>query len=190
MFYKLNNGKTLEVIQDEDAQNPRTEWDNLGIMVCFHNRYILGDQKHGYDFSPEQFKSWADMKRRIELWVDTAVILPIYMYDHSGLTIKTTPFSCPWDSGQIGFIFVPKSKARKEYEVKRITKEIREKIELCLLSEVETYNQYLTGDVYGFKVISAEGEEEDSCWGFYGHDPKENGMLDHVGAKLLEEVEA
>ncbi len=189
MTYELNNGKTLEVIQDEDAQNPRTEFDNLGTMICFHNRYRLGD-KHDYDVRPEYYGSWKDMIKRFGRANDAAVILPIYMYDHSGITISTTPFSCPWDSGQIGFIFIPKSKVREEYKVKRISPKLRDKITTYLLGEVETYNQFLTGDVYGFKVMNAEGEEEDSCWGFYGSDPKENGMLDHVGAKLLEEVEA
>ena len=27
------------------------------------------------------------------------VILPLYLYDHSGITMNTTGFSCPWDSG-------------------------------------------------------------------------------------------
>lgn len=41
------------------------------------------------------------------------VILPLYLYDHSGITISTGPFSCPWDSGQVGWIYAPKDTFRK-----------------------------------------------------------------------------
>ena len=44
---------------------------------------------------------------------DKYVILPLYLYDHSGITISTGPFSCPWDSGQVGWIYAPKDTFRK-----------------------------------------------------------------------------
>ncbi len=45
--------------------------------------------------------------------------------------------------------------------------------------EVEVYDQYLRGDVWGFEVIE-DGEVKDSCWGFFGFDPLTNGILDHL----------
>jgi len=36
------------------------------------------------------------------------VILPLYLYDHGGITMSTGAFSCPWDSGQVGWIYAPK----------------------------------------------------------------------------------
>jgi hypothetical protein len=39
-----------------------------------------------------------------------------------------------------------------------------------LIGEVKTYDDYLTGNVYGYKVIDEQGNEEDSCWGYYGED--------------------
>jgi len=38
------------------------------------------------------------------------VILPLYLYDHSGITMSTSVFSCPWDSGQVGWIYASKQK--------------------------------------------------------------------------------
>jgi hypothetical protein len=59
---------------------------------------------------------------------------------------------------------------RKEYNVKRVSKKMRAKIEKYLTGEVETYDQYLTGEVYGFTIEKGEDEEHvDSCWGFYGY---------------------
>jgi hypothetical protein len=83
--------------------------------------------------------------------------------------MNTTGFSCPWDSGQVGWIYITREKVRKEYGCKRVTKKMVEKIKGYLRNEVETYDQYLTGDVYGFRITDEETEEEmDSCWGFFG----------------------
>ena len=35
-------GYIIEIHQDFDPMNPRTEWDNLGIMVTSHGKYIIG----------------------------------------------------------------------------------------------------------------------------------------------------
>jgi len=35
-----------------------------------------------------------------------------------------------------------------------------------------------------------EGDEIDSCWGFFGDNPMENGIADHIGTELAEELEA
>ena len=175
--YKLKDGKTLRVIQDNTPENPR-RWDNLGTMICFHRKYSLGD-KHDYNHS--NYGNWQEMKNDIIKSEDACVILPLYLYDHGGITMNTTGFSCPWDSGQVGWLFISKAKVRKEYNVKRINKKLIELVTSNLKGEVETYDQYLTGDVYGFKVINEEGNEEDSCWGFFGSDVTTNGMLEHVG---------
>jgi len=154
---------TVNIYPDDLNESPR-EWDNLGTMVCFHGRYNLGD-KHNYQ-SPE------DLNRYVTN--ENCVSLPLYLYDHSGITISTSPFSCPWDSGQVGIIFISHENIRKEYSVKRITKKVREKVIKYLIGEVKTYDDFLTGSVYGFNatLTDKDGEEiaEDSCWGYYGDD--------------------
>lgn len=172
---------TIKIIQDDDPCNPRTEWDNLGVMVCFHNRYQIGDEGHG--FRAEDYKGWDDLEADIEREHGPSIILPIYMYDHSGITIRTTPFSCQWDSGQIGFIFLQKERARKEYGWKVINKKREEQLRGYLKGEVEVYDQYLTGNVYGYQVVSPDGEDLDSCWGYYG-DPEESGLLDEARSHI------
>ena len=191
--YILPNNRILVINADDYPENPRS-WDNLGTMACFHNRYNLGD--NNIPFSSDEFDSWKEMEDYIINKLDAAVVLPMYMYDHSGITINTTGFSCPWDSGQIGFIYVTKEKLRKDYNVKRITKDLLDKATRCLLSEVATYDQYVTGDVYRFEILKQEvcdkecthEEVEDSCSGFYGSDIKENGILDHICEEDLKAV--
>lgn len=157
----------IDIIQDTDPESPRT-WDNLGTMVCFHSGYILGD-KHDYDH--RDYSGWEEMENDIIKRENVGVILPLFLYVHSGITMNTTGFSCRWDSGQVGFIFVSKEKIREEYGVKRISKKMLDRIEGYLVGEVETYDQYLRGDVYGYRITDTETDEElDSCWGFYGSD--------------------
>jgi hypothetical protein len=48
---------------------------------------------------------------------------------------------------------------------------------------VSVYDDYLTGNVYGFIVEERNGddwEEVDSCWGFYGDDIHTNGIADYL----------
>jgi hypothetical protein len=164
----------IEIFPDNDPETPR-EWSNLGKMICFHKRYSLGD-KHDYNHS--DYNSWDEMEKAIVKENNVAVILPLYLYDHSGITISTTPFSCGWDSGRIGFIYVSKEDVLKEFGGKIVTKKLKEKAEGILKGEVKTYDQYLVGDVYGYKISKVSTceqghehkEEIDSCWGFYGED--------------------
>jgi hypothetical protein len=172
----------LRVVQDSNGDSPR-EWSNLGTMICFHNRYDLGD-KHSYN--SDDYSGWEEMKKAIlEEEGRGAVILSLYLYDHSGITMRTSSFSCRWDSGQVGFIVVNKKSILAEFGGKIVTKKLREKVEGILEGEVETYSQYLEGDIYGFQIVDEDDEVVDSCYGFYGTDFLTNGMLEYIDADLL-----
>lgn len=161
-------GYTIKVYQDDDPMNPRIDFDNFGHMVCSHGRYNLGDIQIGrYQHNKECFPDVEYAKEFVKR--KDIISLPLYLYDHSGLTMQTYPFSCPWDSGQVGFIYVTKEEIRKEYSCKLVTKKIREKAIALLKSEVEIYDQYLTGNVWGYRIFDSQGEERDSCWGYYGN---------------------
>ena len=93
------------------------------------------------------------------------MILPLYLYDHSGITMNTTGFSCPWDSGQVGWIYADKRRIEAEYG--KVTPETMEKARQVLEGEVKSYDYFLTGQCYGFQLFR-EDVEVDSCWGFLG----------------------
>jgi hypothetical protein len=158
----------LKIEQDTDPMNPRTEWDNLGTMVCFHNRYDLGDNT---DYRSKDYNGWDELKQGIIENEGEVVILPLYLYDHSGITISTSSFDCRWDSGQIGFIFMSKHKIKKE--------EIDEtKVIEYLKGEVETYDKYLTGENYRYTIYEIE-----TC--SLGHEHK--NVVECCGSYLSEE---
>lgn len=206
----MSNILRYRLEQDFDARNPRTEFDNFGTLIACHKRYTLSDEdakpawlehdeRHGYYYREEydprahervrtvkHISSWDDIEAELSRDIkdegdEIAVLLPVYLYDHSGITIRTTPFSCPWDSGRVGLIYVTKAQVREAFGVKRISAKTLERARQGLEGEVGEFNQYLTGDVYGYIVERVpldedgfeqddEAEELDSCWGFYGHD--------------------
>lgn len=166
-YKKAENEKgVLKIVYDDSPESPR-EWDNLSRMVCFHGRYSLGDS---HNYKSGDYNGWDGLSMAIKKDYDVAVILPLYLYDHSGITISTSAFSCPWDSGQVGFVFVTKEDIRNNYGIKRVTKKLIEEVEKIIISEIETYDDYLRGNVYGFILEDNEGNQIDSCFGFYGDD--------------------
>ena len=172
-----NEKYKLEIFDDLDPTNPR-EFDTLGTMICFHNRYKLGDET---DLKSSNFSSWEDLESHLYKKENALIAIPIFMYDHSGLWINTTGFSCPWDSGQVGYIYASKEKVRKEYNCKRISNNLKEAIKEMLCSEINLYNHYLSGNVYSFTLTDKEKDEElENSSGFYGADCIENGIFDYV----------
>jgi hypothetical protein len=148
----------VEIDFDHDPLNPRKYYDNFGHMVCWHSRYDLGDEQ------PKQ-----DPAEWIDAFVKSsrgAVMLPLYLYDHSGITMKTSPFSCPWDSGQVGWIYVSREEILRELGGSRLTEALRDWAREILRGEVEIYDKYLTGETYQFVVFDCNGEVLDSGGGF------------------------
>ncbi len=210
---------TLEVETDYNPESPR-EWSNLCTMICWHSRYSLGD-KHSFsdplDFMMNLYREvmgeswfykhksddWSDILRALQE-SNLVLIKVINLYDHSGLTVSTSdgyPYNDRWDAGCVGFIYVTKKTIFKECG--NITEENwKERADKYLEGEMEAYDQYLRGDVYGFtltkKVVEQETcphcgevireyedeEDVDSCWGFYGDCLEENGILDNLGNGL------
>lgn len=171
-------GYTIEIGLDEYAESPR-EWCNLGYMVCQHSRYTLGDDN--LEYHGESILD--DLKRHLKdkgLELRDVVYLPLYLYDHSGITMSTTPFSCRWDSGQVGWIYVTKEQIRREYGVKRVSKALREKVETVLKGEVATYDQYLTGEVYAWSILDDNEETVEAVCGFYDYEQALKEAKEHI----------
>jgi len=142
IFVSLDQTPLIMASYTFDPDDPR-QYDNLGKMVCFHRRYSLGD-KHNYKFY--DYNGWEEMKSDIVKKEDVLVILPLYLYDHSGITMNTTGFSCPWDSGQVGWVYATKKDIREWYGLKRINNPYIDKVREVLLEEVKIYDRYLTGE--------------------------------------------
>lgn len=162
----------IKIFTDDDAMNPRSDFDNAGKMVCFHKRYKLGDKT---ELSADDFENWDELAKHLTDNEGAKVIFPLWLYDHSGITISAKPFSCSWDSGRVGFIYMD-DKGLEEFGGDIET------AKRCLLSEVEVYDDYLRGNVYGYTVTDLQGNEIDSCWGYFGDYDSEYGVLSEAKA--------
>ena len=149
--------------------------------------------KEFYEQTPRQKNNmlleWDEIHRNV---IHTAFdkhfySLPLYLYDHSGITISTGPFSCPWDSGQIGFIYLSHDRADQEIGTQypsahpngQVYDTRHDHVMAIMRGEVETYDQYIRGEVFGFRV-EKDDTLIDSCWGFFGRDWRKNGIADHI----------
>ena len=181
-----HDGVTVNIYYDEDPQhaNPR-EMDNVTTFVCWHPDYILGDfqirNPEGRGavetiFETEtgrtSFESMYVLHRYLTLMYGAKRITPLYLYDHSGISIRAgspSPFdSGGWDTTMVGFAFCTEERINvccgegDEYRTD-------EWIDKAIQGDVEEYDKYLTGQVYGF-VVDEDGPDEESCWGFLGDD--------------------
>ena len=133
-----------------DCQSPRILYDNLGVFLRFHkHRGIIGDEVFPVDeyyLDYNDFNGWDEMEAYIWKYFDPAIVLNVYMFSHSGETFNTTGFACPWDSGQVGFIFAPKKAVRNWYDIKRVTKKRSKIVRKALIGEIEEYDRWVRGE--------------------------------------------
>lgn len=223
---EVYKGYRIVLHADSDPENPRKGMDNLGTMVCFHRRYNLGDEHNysnpmdllvtlGVDEEEIGVNPTDDLGDGSKLRI---VWEPLYLYDHSGITMKTTPFSCPWDSGQVGIIYVTYARIAQEENVPEAerstwvpTAEQIAQYETILKGEVEVYDTYIRGDVLGYRIyekadaseedddlqiFTEEDDEfwneddEDSCWGFYGQEDALEAAKEVIDAMVNEDETA
>ena len=203
MYYVASNGiKTVVIERDDEPMNPRTEYDNLSKMVCWHGSYRLGDNHNCADpadfvreladeylslfeiisaiksgklrdvhliengdgfvietknmsYSKESgisnfSQAWEETGYRLDKDLnvlegndleqvkddllseaytseilnllnesENLAILPLYLYDHGGISMSTGSFvgkapHAEWDSGIVGYIYIDKETALKD----------------------------------------------------------------------------
>lgn len=192
-------GYRIAIEHDEDAQSPR-EWDNLGTIAYKHSRYKLGEETIddpidwligllGMEDEEDVEYSYEYLRKLQDKAQDVMVIMPLYIYEHSGITISASSFGCRWDSGQFGYIYCTLENAIKNWMLpadstwQTMMKDwhgeghitLYDATTRVLQGEIKTFDQYLTGDVYGFNIYELdedgeEGDSVDSYWGYFGDD--------------------
>lgn len=193
------DGRKLRLVieQDRFSDDPRS-WDNIGTMLCCHREYQLGDcnsnketelqlaeicRKYGKSDEEIDEMTFGEEVQFI-LNQDNICGLPLWLYDHSGISISTGRV-CPWDSSFVGLIFV-----EKDFYLAQMCLKDEEgwkaKAKETLEGEIETYSSFLEGNVYAWalyeptviirqsmdgeelsRTIDEEGEIVDSICGFY-----------------------
>jgi hypothetical protein len=173
--WKASNKEfTIEIGQDPYADSPRM-LDNMCSMVTWHRNMELCENNvpmDDYDGPTDVLEQFVKDNNK-----NVRVYCPVYAYQHSGITLSLTPFSCPWDSGQVGWIWVTEEGLR-EYGREDCSHDFLYDL---MKAEVEALDQYLQGDVYEVFVTDNEtGEQTDYCGSFYTTDWNDNGMHDFL----------
>lgn len=153
------HGCRIEIHIDPFAENPRTEWDQLGKFWAWDRHGSTGDANPGLD--PRDYNGWEEFDAALaEAHPGIRVALPVYRYSHGGNAYSTSPFSCIWDSGRVGVIFYEAGGEIDDWTDERITE--------ALKHEISEYNAWASGDFCEFRVIGDNPSDGfvSTCCGF------------------------
>lgn len=105
-------------------------------------------------------------KTRLVLKPNILAAESLYLYNHSGLTISHSSFSCKWDSGCIGWHYITKEAAAENWPSLQ-GEELEAVAMRCLKAELREYDMYLRGEVWTLIIEDEEGELVDiaTCYG-------------------------
>lgn len=96
-------------------------------------------------------------------------LFPLEAYIHGGVRLYFRG-GCvvdrAWDVSQVGAVLVSKQEWPDQDKAVNAAKGL-----------IDTWNDYLSGNVYGFVITDSNGQDVESCWGFYGDYDKEGGAL-------------
>ena len=204
MYASYDRDVTLVVKSMEHPTNPRGELA-FGTIVCWGKHRPLGDFHiyanpieflmqfahpagareeilHGYLLKERSEEDTIKELYELAKSNPEVCILPFYLYEHSGQTVSTVPFSCPWDSKQVGWIYITKAQLGS-FEANW------DEVEQHLEKEVELYDHFIRGDVYEFELARllecpcckhSSKEVLARGWNFFGTDFVNNGLKEEL----------
>ena len=158
-------GFDIEIIPDSHPQSP-DEWDNEDCFLVYDHRQFSVERK-GFD-PREIYEAKKESGKKL---YDGYWVFGVDAYIHSGVALslanETNFPDRRWDVSTTGFALVKRVKGWSwtEDNARKIARSI-----------VEEWNDYLSGNVYGYNIE----ETGDSCWGFYGDYDAKDGCLDEA----------
>jgi hypothetical protein len=162
----------IKITYDEDGAQWLTDEiheGDFGTFVAWHRRSSLGKVN---------FPRHEEYLERVPAG---ALRVPVYLYEHGGMALSTEPFSCPWDSGQVGiWIFTSE-------DLVKVYGEDTDETRATAVEGVAAQLRYMT-DVYAGNVWRFESED-DACGGFVGDAALED-MKGYLPEELHGELEA
>ncbi len=173
--YKLKSGNILRVFPDSDPESPDT-WSNEDMFLVYDHRdftvkrdgfhpkdifeHINAKEpvKADYDDNGLYEMDYNDYAESINLEYNNYYIFTVYATIHSGVHLSLARGGQVWDVSSTGFVLVKKDHISDEinkswkdiYHKGKSDEEVAETIAEGL---IETWNQYLSGEVYGFQVL-------------------------------------
>lgn len=133
-----NDTHAVEIYYDEHVTvSDALEGFKPNIKVLYaHRRYVLGD----VEINPGEFADEEEMVQWLKDTHNAKTIMPLYCYEHGNITVSTGAFSCPWDSGQTGWVI-----STEENDEKLIEAAVKS-IDMVLQNEVYSLH-YVRKDI-------------------------------------------
>jgi hypothetical protein len=155
-------GKVVAKLYADDSPMSPDDFDHAGTLTVLDRDFGLSDQSDYLPIEPNGYsrdKEWRIRFAERYFSMAGGVAIPVRFDDYgsSGARIYTTDA----DSAN-GLISVDKKEIEKEWAGDKTA------ARSYLESRITEMNQYLSGDVYGYVIETPDGDDLDSCWGFYG----------------------
>jgi len=158
-------GYEIEVCYDTDPESP-DQWENEDVFIVYDHRQFEVRRK---EFDPREIFDYTNKTKR--MFYKGYYVFVLNTYIHSGVSLSlgnTYPFNDRWDVSTTGYVLVKRTKGwswtkDKAYKIAE--------------SEVEVWNQYLSGEVYGYN------SETGGCCGFYG-DKGRKQMIEEAKSEI------
>lgn len=194
-YFVKSRGAKLIPGEEDDSSDYYYEY-KTSYCGKKYTHYIDADSEmQGEDGIAEQMADELDLNEKLQLIDETGeiAILPISMYEHSGITLWLGSTDghpdARWDCSSIGFVYVEKSTAEKEGMLnpgEKYDNDWKKWAYDMMEGEMETYDQFCRGEVYGYMIEDENGEEASDellcgCWGYYGDQGKKDMIEEAKG---------
>jgi hypothetical protein len=150
---------TVEIVRDDDAQSPADYGDD-SLFLAYGTRSVAAGP--------------AGYARNGAARIGRYHVCRLGVYDGPYTVLMLGAAVAPTDTDDTdddsddtrpGYVYV----SRDEWP----DSEAAERAAECLVNE---WNDYLSGNVYGYRVKDSDGDTVDSCWGYTG-DPDASGVV-------------
>ena len=171
LIYK---GLEIETARDDDSESP-DKWEDDGVfLVAFHRDFSV--EREGYSkglvssiFNNGRYEDDSINYEAREV-MKKYHIFGLEAYIHSGVTLALSKegnfVDRQWDVSQLGCVFIVKKETKTRPKARKLAR--------CLIN---TWNEYLHGEVYGYN------SDAGGCWGFYGEEGYKQ-MIDEAKSEI------
>lgn len=177
----------IKIYQDDGMGESPDEWGDENVFLVGYHRDF--EVKRDSIITKEQAiaistKDYTDYKNNETKWFKKeckAIEKKYYLfgleaYIHSGVVLALSrEGNFPdrqWDVSQLGLILVSKKEAKTKIKAKKMAYGL-----------IKTWNDYLSGNIYGFMAETKDGDDIGSVWGFYG-DYDTSGIIDEAKSDI------
>lgn len=165
------NGLKIEIWFDTYADSPANDQDPGVFLTGYHREFWVEAPKQNGQIIYDQedvLSLLSGETKTSRYWV-----FPLEAYIHSGVSLALgSEGNFPdrkWDVSTVGAVFIAKNEAKTRAAARKMA-----------WSLIAYWNDFLSGNVFGYKIKTQSGEELEAVWGFAGDYDAPGGCLDEA----------